>query len=174
MNSLAMILVCEIGDKTFFIGAIMAMQHPPFVVCETLSQCNAQHGWCCGTFAAVFLFILQLLAFPAAVLGLQIRPSSIPHTDSVTRTSARLLGRRVLVLLPRDAALLNTQVFLGAISALIVMTVLSSLIGFALPNLLPKQYTHYAAAILFLYFGCGSLSDCERRGLWRYLWWWRA
>jgi len=33
------------------------------------------------------------------------------------------------------------------------MTVLSSLIGFALPNLLPKQYTHYAAAILFLYFG---------------------
>ena len=44
--------------------------------------------------------------------------------------------------------------FLGAFGALVVMTVLSSLIGFALPNLLPKQYTHYAAAILFLYFGC--------------------
>lgn len=70
-----MILVCEIGDKTFFIGAIMAMQHPPIFV------------------------------------------------------------------------------FAGAFGALIVMTVLSSLIGFALPNLLPKQYTHYAAAILFLYFG---------------------
>jgi putative Ca2+/H+ antiporter (TMEM165/GDT1 family) len=46
-----------------------------------------------------------------------------------------------------------TQVFVGAFSALVVMTVLSALIGFALPNLLPKQYTHYAAAILFLYFG---------------------
>jgi hypothetical protein len=32
VNSLAMILVCEIGDKTFFIGAIMAMQHPPVLV----------------------------------------------------------------------------------------------------------------------------------------------
>lgn len=70
-----MILVCEIGDKTFFIGAIMAMQHPPVLV------------------------------------------------------------------------------FTGAFGALIVMTILSSLIGFALPNLLPKQYTHYAAAVLFLYFG---------------------
>jgi len=32
LNSLAMILVCEIGDKTFFIGALMAMQHPPLLV----------------------------------------------------------------------------------------------------------------------------------------------
>jgi hypothetical protein len=49
---------------------------------------------------------------------------------------------------------ISAQVFAGAFSALVVMTVLSALIGFALPNLLPKQYTHYAAAILFLYFGC--------------------
>jgi putative Ca2+/H+ antiporter (TMEM165/GDT1 family) len=81
LNSLAMILVCEIGDKTFFIGAIMAMQHPPVLV------------------------------------------------------------------------------FTGAFGALIVMTILSSLIGFALPNLLPKQYTHYAAAVLFLYFGLKLVYD---------------
>ena len=31
--------------------------------------------------------------------------------------------------------------------------VLSSMIGFALPNVLPKAYTHYAGAVLFTYFG---------------------
>ena len=44
-------------------------------------------------------------------------------------------------------------VWLGAVGALALMTVLSAAMGFALPNLLPKQYTHYAAAMLFLYFG---------------------
>ena len=36
-------------------------------------------------------------------------------------------------------------VFAGAIGALALMTVLSAAIGFALPNLLPRLYTHYAA-----------------------------
>jgi hypothetical protein len=40
------------------------------------------------------------------------------------------------------------QVFSGAAGALLVMTVLSVAIGFALPNLMPRVYTHYAAAIL--------------------------
>ena len=39
-------------------------------------------------------------------------------------------------------------VFAGAIGALALMTVLSAAIGFALPNLLPRVYTHYAAIIL--------------------------
>ena len=38
--------------------------------------------------------------------------------------------------------------FIGAIGALAVMTVLSAGIGFALPNLLPRLYTHYAAIVL--------------------------
>lgn len=38
--------------------------------------------------------------------------------------------------------------FMGAIGALAVMTVLSAGIGFALPNLLPRLYTHYAAIVL--------------------------
>ena len=42
-------------------------------------------------------------------------------------------------------------VFAGAIGALALMTVLSAAIGFALPNLLPRLYTHYAAIVLVRY-----------------------
>jgi Ca2+/H+ antiporter, TMEM165/GDT1 family len=44
-------------------------------------------------------------------------------------------------------------VFSGAMSALALMTVLSAALGFALPNLLPRLYTHYAAIVLFAAFG---------------------
>ena len=81
LNSVAMIIVTELGDKTFFIAAILAMRHDRSVV------------------------------------------------------------------------------FTGAIAALALMTVLSSIIGFALPSLLPKQYTHLAASILFVYFGVKLLSE---------------
>ena len=38
-------------------------------------------------------------------------------------------------------------VFGGAVGALAVMTVLSAALGFALPSILPKTYTHYASAV---------------------------
>merc|ERR1712137_1370295 len=50
-------------------------------------------------------------------------------------------------------------VFAGAISALALMTVLSSMIGFALPTFLPRQYTHYASTLLFTYFGVNLLRE---------------
>ncbi|GAB5353463.1 hypothetical protein AAMO2058_000038100 [Amorphochlora amoebiformis] len=75
VKSIAMIIATELGDKTFFIAAIMAMKHN------------------------------------------------------------------------------RTMVYTGAVGALALMTVLSVGIGFALPNLLPKRYTHYAAVALFAYFG---------------------
>eukprot|EP00471_Norrisiella_sphaerica_P001877 CAMPEP_0184478340 /NCGR_PEP_ID=MMETSP0113_2-20130426/401_1 /TAXON_ID=91329 /ORGANISM="Norrisiella sphaerica, Strain BC52" /LENGTH=340 /DNA_ID=CAMNT_0026856099 /DNA_START=97 /DNA_END=1116 /DNA_ORIENTATION=+ len=74
-KSVAMIIATELGDKTFFIAAIMAMKHS------------------------------------------------------------------------------RTLVYTGAVGALALMTVLSVAIGFALPTLLPKAYTHYAAVALFAYFG---------------------
>eukprot|EP00939_MAST-03C_sp_MAST-3C-sp1_P000422 g422.t1 len=80
-NSIAMIIVTELGDKTFFIAAILAMKHDRAVI------------------------------------------------------------------------------FAGAIGALALMTVLSSIIGFALPALLPRSYTHYAAALLFVYFGIKLLRE---------------
>eukprot|EP00927_Polykrikos_kofoidii_P071699 TRINITY_DN67937_c0_g1_i1.p1 TRINITY_DN67937_c0_g1~~TRINITY_DN67937_c0_g1_i1.p1 ORF type:complete len:329 (-),score=58.78 TRINITY_DN67937_c0_g1_i1:125-1111(-) len=81
VNSVAMIIVTELGDKTFFIAAILAMRHPQIVI------------------------------------------------------------------------------FGGAISALALMTVLSAAIGFALPTVLPRQYTHYAATVLFVYFGVKLLKE---------------
>ncbi|CAM9627917.1 unnamed protein product, partial [Ectocarpus sp. 12 AP-2014] len=80
-NSVAMIVATEIGDKTFFIAAIMAMSHP------------------------------------------------------------------------------RLAVFGGAIGALAVMTVLSAALGYALPAVLPRTYTHYASALLFLYFGFRMLKE---------------
>merc|ERR1719160_1115435 len=52
-------------------------------------------------------------------------------------------------------------VFAGALGALAVMTVLSALLGLALPSLLPRTYTHYASAGLFLYFGLRLLRDAR-------------
>eukprot|EP01006_Ploeotia_vitrea_P036895 TRINITY_DN66068_c7_g1_i1.p1 TRINITY_DN66068_c7_g1~~TRINITY_DN66068_c7_g1_i1.p1 ORF type:complete len:263 (-),score=118.09 TRINITY_DN66068_c7_g1_i1:17-745(-) len=79
--SISMIIVSELGDKTFFIAAIMAMKH------------------------------------------------------------SRL------------------TVFLGAVAALALMTVLSVLMGFALPTFLPREYTEVAGTILFLFFGVRLLKD---------------
>lgn len=81
LNSLVVILVTEIGDKTFFIAAVLAMRN----------------------------------------------------------------GRLV--------------VYLGAMGALAAMHILSSLMGFALPTLLPRTYTHFASAFLFVYFGIRLLKD---------------
>ena len=50
-------------------------------------------------------------------------------------------------------------VYCGAMGALAVMHILSVLMGFALPSLLPKQYTHAASIVLFLYFGFRLLKD---------------
>jgi len=74
-TTLSMIVVSELGDKTFFIAALLAMRH----------------------------------------------------------------GRRA--------------VFLGSAGALVLMTALSVAMGVALPALLPKEYTHWAAVALFVYFG---------------------
>lgn len=52
-------------------------------------------------------------------------------------------------------------VFGGAALALLVMTVLSVAIGSVMPALLPKTYTHYAAAALFAYFGAKLLSEAR-------------
>lgn len=79
--SFTMILVSEIGDKTFLVAALMAMRHPRLVV------------------------------------------------------------------------------FSAAFSALILMTVLSAVLGHAVPTLIPKTFTKFMAAILFLIFGLKMLKE---------------
>lgn len=91
MNSLFMILVTEIGDKTFFIAAILAMRHGRLVV------------------------------------------------------YAGAMGKRFVKLFFISHQLTTCYfVFLGALA---IMHVLSSMMGFALPSLLPRSYTHFASAV---------------------------
>ncbi len=92
-----MILATEIGDKTFFIGAIMAMRHPRYF------------------FISAFIFL-----YPTPI-GLMPSNYAFMH---------RLI------------------VFAGAITALFIMTVISAAVGVAMPELFPRKYTHYAAAVL--------------------------
>eukprot|EP00993_Chasmostoma_nieuportense_P003564 NODE_4273_length_814_cov_130.400291_g4115_i0.p1 GENE.NODE_4273_length_814_cov_130.400291_g4115_i0~~NODE_4273_length_814_cov_130.400291_g4115_i0.p1 ORF type:complete len:232 (-),score=29.98 NODE_4273_length_814_cov_130.400291_g4115_i0:68-763(-) len=53
----------------------------------------------------------------------------------------------------------RSLVFAGAITALAVMTVLSALMGYIVPNLLPVKYTQFLAVILFAYFGVKLLRE---------------
>jgi putative Ca2+/H+ antiporter (TMEM165/GDT1 family) len=53
-------------------------------------------------------------------------------------------------------------VFAGAFGALLVMTVLSTALGVAAPMLLPRSFTHYAGAGLFLFFGVQMLAKAAR------------
>ncbi|KAB5544742.1 hypothetical protein DKX38_012854 [Salix brachista] len=80
-KSLAMTVLSEIGDKTFFAAAILAMRHP----------------------------------------------------------------RRL--------------VLSGCLSALIVMTIISAVVGWAAPNLISRTWTHHITTILFFGFGLWSLWD---------------
>jgi len=50
-------------------------------------------------------------------------------------------------------------VWVGGVGALIVMTVLSTLVGHVAPLLISRTYTQYAAAALFLFFGVRMLRD---------------
>jgi len=84
IQAVMMIFATEIGDKTFFIAAIMAMKH----------------------------------------------------------------GR--------------TLVLSGALAALWVMTVMSVAIGYALPQLIPRNFAHYAAAALFFYFGVKLIYESSK------------
>ena len=84
-----MILVSEIGDKTFFIAAILAMSNNKLTV------------------------------------GKRKDPRRIPHP----------------------------QVFLGAISALAVMTILSALLGFVVTTFIPREYTYYTCTAIMFLFG---------------------
>ncbi|KAF2712689.1 UPF0016-domain-containing protein [Pleomassaria siparia CBS 279.74] len=50
-------------------------------------------------------------------------------------------------------------VFSAAFSALIVMTILSAVLGHAVPTLIPERFTHFAAAVLFLVFGAKLMRE---------------
>lgn len=52
-------------------------------------------------------------------------------------------------------------VFLGAIGALTLMTIISSVFGMIVPNLIPRQFTVWIAALLFAIFGVKMLVEAR-------------
>ncbi|KAL8035224.1 hypothetical protein ABFX02_12G083300 [Erythranthe guttata] len=52
----------------------------------------------------------------------------------------------------------------GCLGALIVMTILSAVVGWAAPNLIPRKWTHHITTVLFLGFGLWSLWDAFNDG----------
>ena len=94
-----------------------------------------------------------------APAGRSILPATV---NGFTMTVATEVGDKTFCIAAVMAMRYNRLlVFSGAASALLVMTVLSVAIGVALPALLPKQYTHYAAAALFAYFGVKLLMEAR-------------
>ena len=135
-----MILVSEIGDKTFFIAAIMAMKHPQRLVRirgeeesrddrgERRENDRSKGGG--GRVPPPFRDLAPPFFLP-------------PHT------------------LP---SILSTQVFAGAMGALATMTALSAALGWAAPALIHAAWTHRAAVALFLVFGARSLYEAATGG----------
>src|SRR5690606_34590822 len=50
-------------------------------------------------------------------------------------------------------------VFSAALASLIIMSILSALLGHAVPTLIPKRFTSFMAAALFLIFGVRMIRD---------------
>jgi len=53
-------------------------------------------------------------------------------------------------------------VFAGALCSLVVMSILSAVMGHILPTLIPKTWTQFAAAFLFLVFGTKMLLEARQ------------
>lgn len=97
-----------------------------------------------------------------AVKGKAASTFSGATVNSIMMTIATELGDKTFCIAAVMAMRYNRLfVFAGGIGALLVMTVLSVGIGVAVPTLLPKVYTHYAAAALFAYFGVKLLKEAR-------------
>uniref|UniRef100_A0A7N0UDI6 GDT1 family protein n=1 Tax=Kalanchoe fedtschenkoi TaxID=63787 RepID=A0A7N0UDI6_KALFE len=53
-------------------------------------------------------------------------------------------------------------VLAGCLSALVVMTILSAVVGWAAPNLISRKWTHHITTVLFFGFGLWSLRDAYK------------
>ena len=53
-------------------------------------------------------------------------------------------------------------IFLGSISSLIIMTVISALVGFGITSFIPPIYTYYAAIVIMFLFGFKMFWDAYR------------
>ncbi|KAG8908090.1 hypothetical protein FRB99_000534 [Tulasnella sp. 403] len=98
--------------------------------------------------------------------------SLVDTGDQVPESELRALGQAFLMIIVSEvgdktfliSAILAMRhsrmvVFTGAFGSLVVMSVLSAAVGHLLPTLIPKQWTQFAAAGLFLVFGSKMLME---------------
>lgn len=172
-KSMGVIFASEIGDKTFFIAALMAMRHP-----RTLVRIPGPNqypwnntGW---PITARVLVSGHAVDLPLSRPTLEL----CAQRSTVIRFIVQLLGCIGL------SFRVGLQVFIGCAGALAAMTVLSTVLGAVTPTLvcspcshqptyikqmslcmtawylqIPKIYTHWASIMLFFYFGLTSLKE---------------
>ena len=101
---------------------------------------------------------------PRRNTGNQKKKEKLSFTKAFTASVAMILATEIGDKTFFIAAVLSMRndraaVFGGAILALIIMTILSTLMGLVLPSILPRRYTHIIGGILFLYFGIKLVLD---------------
>ncbi|GJQ81046.1 hypothetical protein Trydic_g21855 [Trypoxylus dichotomus] len=88
--SISVILVSEIGDKTFFIAAIMAMRHPRLTVfagamsaLALMTVLSALFGWLINVIPRVYTYYISTALF--AVFGIKMLKEGFNMTDADTQ-----------------------------------------------------------------------------------------
>jgi Ca2+/H+ antiporter, TMEM165/GDT1 family len=89
------------------------------------------------------------------------------YTKAMTKSIAMIMATEIGDKTFFIAAILSMKhnrqaVFCGAITALVIMTILSTAMGLILPQFIPKSYTHCLGGILFLYFGIQLVHDSSK------------
>ena len=112
-NSWSLIIATELGDKTFFIAAILCLK---------------------------VSYLVDIVLTRRAGVSLVFYGYSNSSLSPPPK-----FGR--------------VPVFLGALSALIIMTALSAVMGVVLPAIMSRKYTHFLASLLFFYFGLKLLYE---------------
>lgn len=124
-----------------------------------------------------FAYLACVSAQEAAAAAAESDAPSVIQTNEATAgftmtAFSRAFGESFMVILATEvgdrtffiAAIMAMRhsrliVWSGAAAALVVMTVLSTLVGHVAPLLISRTYTQYAAAGLFLFFGVRMLKD---------------
>ncbi|KAF4652490.1 hypothetical protein FOL46_009718 [Perkinsus olseni] len=119
LASFLMILCAEIGDKTFFIAAVLSMKHNHVVVFL-------------GAIGALALMTDRPQERRIDIL--EVHPSCVKRNCGLHKA-------------------------LGLYFMYVTCGVLSAALGFLLPTLLSKHFTHYTCITLFLYFGLKLLKE---------------
>ena len=142
MASIGVIFGTELGDKTFFIAAIMSMRHPRFTV------------W----FGAVGA--LAAMTVLSTIVG-HVAPMLLP--PAVRRSTSNIRHHRTAPNLPLRVSPLSPLLSLAPHAPSLPpspLTIALSLLSLSASLL--AQVTHYAAVCLFLVFGARMLNESRQ------------